>query len=65
MLVQLHGLGRVGAARSHFGYVYESVLVETYVHEGPEIGDVGYYPRQFHADFEIVYAAYVVIKTEL
>ena len=43
----------------------QAVLVESYVHERPEIGDVGDYARKFHPWFEVFYGMDVIRKSEL
>ena len=42
----------------------KSVLMQSDVHESPEVGDVGDYSWEFHSRFEIFYGVDVVRKCE-
>ena len=39
---------------THLGNVDETVLVNAYVHKGPEGGDIGYDSRDFHPLDQVV-----------
>ena len=43
----------------------KSVLMNTNIHEGTKLGDVGDYARQHHANREVIYALYAGGKLKL
>ena len=68
LLMEFQHLGRVihtTARKAHLGDVYEAVLLDAYVHESSEGGDIGHYSREFHSGFQILYGMHIGCELKL
>ena len=66
MLVEFDDVEGVGNATvGHLGNVDETVLMDTDIHKGSEVGDVGDDAWQDHALYEIVDSRDILVEFEL
>ena len=64
--MEFHHICRMGNATiGHLGDVDETILMDTDIHEGTEVGDVGDDARQDHALYEIIDSRDILIKLKL
>ena len=62
--MQLKDLGGICATGTEFRDVYETILMQTYIYERTEIGDIGHYSRKFHTGLKVFYASDILCKRE-
>ena len=66
--MEFQHLGRVihtPAGKAHLGDVYEAILLDAYVHESSEGGDIGHNSREFHSEFQILYGMHIGCELKL